>query len=223
MAPDISKAFDRVWHAGLFPPLKSCGITGWVFGFILSFLSNIYWFRVLLDGNSLQEYSVNAEFSQGSILGPTFFLLHINDLPDDIICNIATYADDTTLYSNWGGAPDLWQQLKLASELESDLRNNDNWARKWLVDFNAVKTHLVLFEQSNSSNDIDLKMDGSVLEEKSYFKIFGLSFSSKLHWGSYIVSIARSVSKKIGASLCSLKFIFPVFVLYLHKFAIRPY
>ena len=100
MAPDISKAFDRVWHAGLFPPLKSYGITGWVFGFILSFLSNIYWFRVLLDGNSLQEYSVNAEFSQGSILGPTFFLVHINDLPDDIICNIATYADDTTLYSN---------------------------------------------------------------------------------------------------------------------------
>ena len=117
----------------------------------------------------------------------------------------------------------MWQQLKLAFELESDLRNNDNWARKWLVDFNAVKTQLVLFEQSNSSNDIDLKMDGSVLEEKSYFKIFGLSFSSKLHWASCIVSIARSVSKKIGASLCSLKFIFPVFVLYLHKFAIRPY
>ena len=58
---------------------------------------------------------------QVPILGPTLFLLYINDLPDDIICNIAIYADDTTLYSKCDQASDLWQQLELASELESDL------------------------------------------------------------------------------------------------------
>ena len=51
--------------------------------------------------------------------GPTLFLLYINDLPDDVICNIAIYADDTTLYSKCDQASDLWQQLELASELES--------------------------------------------------------------------------------------------------------
>ena len=60
---------------------------------------------------------------QGSILGLKLFVLYINDLPDDIICNITIYADDTTLYSKCDQASDLWQQLELASELESDLRD----------------------------------------------------------------------------------------------------
>ena len=64
---------------------------------------------------------VNAGISQGSILGPTFFLPYINGLPNDVICNIAIYADDATLYSNCDQASDLWQQLELSSELESDL------------------------------------------------------------------------------------------------------
>ena len=61
--------------------------------------------------------------TQGSILGPTLFLLSINDLPDDVICDIAIYANDTTLYSKCDRASDPWQQLQLTSELESDLRD----------------------------------------------------------------------------------------------------
>ena len=56
------------------------------------------------------------------------------------------------------------------------------WGKKWLVDFNAGKTQLLLFDQSNNNGSIDVKMDGSVLEEKSSFKILGLTFSSKLDW-----------------------------------------
>ena len=105
---DICKAFDRVWHVGLLHQLKSYGISGQIFG--------LRWLQVVLDGKSSQEYPVNAGVPEGSILGPTPFLLYINDLPDDVICNIAIYTDDTTLYSKSNQASDLWQQLELASE-----------------------------------------------------------------------------------------------------------
>ena len=106
VALDISMAFDRVWHVGLLH--KPYGISGQIFSLISSFLSKL---RVVLDGKSSQEHQV------------TLFLLYNNDLPDDVICNIAIYTDDTTLYSKCYHASDLWQQLELASELQSDLRD----------------------------------------------------------------------------------------------------
>ena len=213
MALDISKDFDRVWHAGLLHKLKSYRISGQIFGLISSFLSN-RWLQVVLDGKSSQEYSVNVGVPQGSILGPTLFLLYINDL-SDVICDIAIYADDITLYSKCDQASDLWQQLELASELEFDLQDMVDWGKKWLVDFNAGKTQLVSFGLSNKNGSIDVKMGGSILEEKSSFKMLGLTFSSKLDWGSYIISIAKTASKKIGALIGSMKFLSPEVALYL--------
>ena len=121
---------------------------------------------MVLDGKYSQEYPVNAGVPQGSIPGPTLFLLYINDLPDDVICDIAIYADDTTLSSKCDRASDLWQQLELASELESDLRDTVDCGKKWFVDFNAGKTQLVLLDRSNNNGSIDVKMGGSILEEK---------------------------------------------------------
>ena len=172
VALDISKAFDRVWHVGLLQKRKSYGISGQISGLISSFLSN-RWLQVVLNGRCSQEHPVNAGVPQGSILGPTLFLLYINDLPDYVICNIAIYADDNTLYSKCDQASDLWQQLELASELESELQDTVDWGRKWLVDFSAGKTQLVSFDQSKNTGAIDVKMDGSVLEEKTSFKMLG--------------------------------------------------
>ena len=65
-------------------------------------------------------------------------------------------------------------------------------------------------------------MDGSVLEEKTFFKMLGLTFSSRLAWGSYIIFIAKTASKKIGALIRSMKFLSPEVAVYLCKSTIRP-
>ena len=96
-----------------------------------------------------------------------------------------------------------------------------DWGRKWIVDFNAGKIQLISYDRSNTGA-INVKMDGSVLEEKSSFKMLGLTFSFKLDWGSYIISIAKSASKKIGPLVRSMKFLSPEVALYLCKSTIQP-
>ena len=69
---------------------------------------------------------------------------------------------------------------------------------------------MVSLEQSNNTGSIDVKIDGYVLEEKSSFKMLGLTFSSKLNWGSCIISITKTAPKKIGALIHSVKFLSPM-------------
>ena len=80
---------------------------------------------------------------------------------------------------------------------------------------------LVSFDRSNNSRAIDMKTDGFVREVKSYFERLGLTFSYKLDWGYYIISIAKTASKEIGALIRSVKFLSSVVALYPYKSTIR--
>ena len=190
VALDISRTFDRAQHTGLLYKLEPYGISGQIFGLISFFLvvDSFQWFW---------------SGPQGSILGWTLFLVHVIDRPHDIICGIGIYVDDTTLYSQRDQASVLWQEVKLTSKLEFDLPDTVDWGRNWLVDFNAGKTQLVWFDQSYQTGAIDVKIDRSVLEERSSFKM--LVLSSKLDWTSSIVCLAKTASKKIRALICSMK------------------
>ena len=120
---DISKAFDRDWHAGILHKFKSYGISGQIFGLISSFLSKRQ-LQVVMEGKSSHEYPLNARVHQVLPFLSYTFPSIIND-PDLKkicgICDIAIYVDDTILYSKCDQASDLWQQLELAFDFEYDL------------------------------------------------------------------------------------------------------
>ena len=111
------------WHAGLLHKLKSYGISGQIFSFISSFLNNRR-LRVVLDGKSSQEYPVNAGVPHFSYYTLMTFLMMLS------VILLSMLTDDTSLYSKFDRASDLWQQLGLASELESDLQDVVDWGKK---------------------------------------------------------------------------------------------
>ena len=204
IAPDISKAFDKVRHAGLLHKLKAYGVSGPFLDIIKSFLSDRK-IRVVLDGQSSSSYSINAGVPQGSVLGPTLFLIFINDLPDNILSKLAIYADDTTVYSCLGKTNDVFDKVEMAAELEVDLRTVVEWGDKWLVTFNSSKTKLLSINRFKPDPFISAfryhQMNGAELPENSHFRLLGLTFSNDFSWNNYIESIAKTAAMKLVLSI----------------------
>ena len=97
-----------------------------------------------------------------------------------------------------------------------------DWGRKWVVGLNTGKTQLVMFDQFNNTVAIDVKVDWSFLEEKSSFEMLGLSFSSKLDWRCYFVSVAKTASKRTGDMIHFMKFLSPEVASYLYISTRQP-
>ena len=126
---DISKAFDRVWHEGLIYTLRRCGISGKLLTLIESFLVNREQ-RTVLNGKTSQWGAIEAGVPQGSILGPLFFLIYINDLIDGLKCDVKLFADDTSIFTV------VHDPNSAAADINHDLRLINLWASKWRMSFN---------------------------------------------------------------------------------------
>ena len=221
IALDISKAFDQVWHKGLLYKLSSYGISGRVYSIIKSFLTGRK-MKVVVNGQSSEILGINAGVPQGSVLGPTLFLLFINDLPDSLIRSfINIFADDSTIY---GLTSKKVNHFDLASNLYSDLTATVHWGNKWLAKFNASKTKLITFHHHRDAPNIPtISMDGVDLEESpSLDKLLGLKFSPDLKWDSYIASVAKDTARMVGSFYRSKQFLTCKALLYLYKSQIRP-
>ncbi|MEW8546207.1 MAG: reverse transcriptase family protein, partial [Candidatus Thiodiazotropha sp.] len=189
---DVSKAFDRVWHQGLLFKLKSVGFSGDILEWFSSYLSNRRQ-RVCFKGTSSSWMHINAGVPQGSILGPTLFLIFINDIVQNIRTNIRLFADDTSLFKI------VDCPINAAIELNIDLNNIFKWARKWLVDFNAAKTvSLIISKKRIKPNHPELFMGNSSIKEVNQHKHLGLVFSSDATWTNQIKAISEKAWKRIG-------------------------
>ena len=220
VALDISKAFDRVWHKGLLHKLSSYGISGDVLGIIESFLSDRS-LRVVVNGQTSEAHKINAGVPQGSLLGPTLFLLFINDLPDHIISSfVDIYADDTTMYGCT--AVDL-SDSDLAAGLSADLEQVVQWGKAWQVTFNSSKTKLLSFHHHREPVFHPVQMEGSNLVEAPCLeKLLGLKLTPDLKWNAYILAVAADTGKMVGSFYRSRKYLTPSALLYLYKSQIRP-
>ena len=126
---DISKALDRVWHDGLIYKLKRCGVSGNLLALINNFLKDRKQ-RTVLNGQSSSWGDVSAGVPQGSILGPLFFLVYINDLTEDLRCNVKLFADDTSLFTV------VQDSNSAANDMNHDLELIRQWAHDWRMSFN---------------------------------------------------------------------------------------
>ena len=183
---------------------------------IKSFLSDRK-IRVVLAGQSSSSYSINAGVPQGSVFGPTLFLIFINDLPDNILSKVAIYADDTTVYSCLGKTNDVFDKVEMAAEIEVDLRTVVEWDDKWLVTFNSSKAKLLSINRFKDPFLPSVMMNGTELPENSHFRLLGLTFSNDFSWNNYIESIAESAAMKVGFLYRAQNFLSPESVLYLYK------
>ena len=137
---DISKAFDRVWHAGLLAKFKAAGVSGNIHAWFADYLSDRKQ-RVVLPGAVSDWTYIRAGVPQGSILGPLLFLLYINDIVNDIGSNIRLFADDTSLFII------VDDPVTAAGCINADLGRISNWTSTWLVTFNPSKTETLLISR----------------------------------------------------------------------------
>ena len=120
----LSKAFDRVWHKGLLFKLKYNGINGNLLTLIESYLADRKQ-RVVLNGKCSVWVPICAGVPQGSVLGPLFFLIYMNDLIINLKCDVKMFADDTSLFKV---VDDI---RRSADELNADLKKVKLWAWQW--------------------------------------------------------------------------------------------
>jgi len=140
---DVSKAFDKVWHKGLIYKLKLYGIRGNLLNWFTSYLENRSQ-RVVIQGTRSTTKYIEAGVPQGSVLGPLLFLVYINDIVENINCNIRLFADDTSIYIT------VDNPTTTANTLNTDLNTISKWAEKWQVNFNPKKMN-VYFSLGNNT------------------------------------------------------------------------
>ena len=195
----------KIWHAGLLYKLKAYDVVGPIIHILERSLN------VVLYGQTLLLYITNAGVPQGSVLGPTLFLVFINDLPDEVLSSIGICADETTLYSSLGKSV-LFEKVGSAGELELDLRIIVEW---------GDRTKLLSFDRHRDPLLVPVEINDIELPEEISFCLLGLTFIRSMDWKPYIQSIAKAASRKVGSIYRAQRFLNPESIWYQYKSTIR--
>ena len=212
---DLSKAFDRVWHEGLIYKLKCSGVSGDLLLLIQNFLSDRQQ-RVVLNGKCSNWATVSAGVPQGSVLGPLLFLIYINDIVDNVHCDIKLFADDTSLFS-------VVRNNESSEELIRDLERLRLWSWQWKMHFNAEKTEEVIFStKRNNPLHHPLELGNVEIDRKKEHKHIGMVLDSKLSFQSHIREAIHKARRGIGIIRYLSRYVSRNILDQVYKLYVRP-
>ena len=187
---DFSKAFDKVPHQRLALKLHHYGIRGNTLRWIQAFLDNREQ-CVSVNGTHSQWSPVKSGVPQGSVLGPTLFLVYINDIVDDVKSNIRLFADDSILYREIRGDEDH-------AILQQDLNTVFKWADTWQMSFNASKCQLLTITRKTKPSLFNYNVDNQLIDRTSSHKYLGVTITSDMSWNQHIANIRSKACSTLG-------------------------
>ena len=195
---DMSKAFDCVDHNILLQKMKVYGIKGSAFSWFESYLSDRRQ-RVIFNGTlSESTYDVRCGVPQGSILGTLLYLIYINDINQCLKhCNVALYADDTTLVVTAKNYETLYRFVN------EDLSALSEWLCLNKLTMNIAKTKYITYSLSKRTalinNELKVFLNGNVIEKVDTFKFLGIHIDENLTWKPHMNKILSKIQRNFGA------------------------
>ncbi len=216
---DLSKAFDTLDFDILLHKLRFYGIVGTPLTLIKSYLTNRYQY-VNYNNCDSDIMEIKTGIPQGSILGPLFFSIYINDIiHSSNIFSFLMYADDTTLYCTIEDFP----SNNLVNSINSELNKINIWLKINKLTLNVEKTKSMIFHKRRKVNPIKLSINNSTIDQVQQFSFLGVLLDDTLSWKNHLVMITNKLSK-INGILYRLKYIFPKYILLtIYKSLFVPY
>ena len=187
---DFSRAFDKVSHTLLIHKLQRYGIRGRTSAWIKDFLTDRQQ-AVVVEGTRSDPLPVESGVPQGSVLGPSLFLLYINDLPEGIKSKIRLFADDTMCSKTI-------MKKKDKQVLQEDLRSLTTWEGKWSMEFHPQKCSTLRVSRKKDKTAPAYELHGQNIENVSTTKYLGVNIQDNMQWESHIDSITKKASKTLG-------------------------
>ena len=190
---DIRKAFDSVPHGELLYKLRKFGIVGNLWYLFRDYLTSRV--QCVAIENELSHLApVASGVPQGSILGPLFFLLYINDMPLAMpMLRAFMFADDTKLAKEVTSLEDC-------AELQMSLESLRDWSAKWKLDFNISKCCSLQFSSRSKliPSNYSYSMNDAPLPEKNHVKDLGVTICDDLTWSDHHNDICAKAYRQLG-------------------------
>lgn len=190
---DLKKAFDTVDHKLLIHKMERSGIRGKPLEWIMSYLSDRKQY-VVIDNVMSSLLEISCGVPQGSVLGPTLYLIYVNDLKNmNLYGSLYLFADDTGIFYKGES------RQEIAKQMQKDLSTLATWFKFNKLTVNVEKTMYIFFSKKDyGNNTIDLFHDGKKITESNTTVYLGLTIGNKLSWENHINVIRRKIAPVIG-------------------------